>query len=71
MSTHFDAINKVWSGPKTDYNFDKHQNYGETVLKYLNCDADCVMQVDTIFAYPIALLACETGNGSNFSLDRW
>lgn len=59
MSTHFDAVNKVWSGPKTDYNFDKHQNFGEIVLKYLNCDSNFVMQVNTIFAYQITMLACE------------
>lgn len=61
MSTHFDAVNKIWSGPKTDYNLDKHQNFGEIVLKYLNGDSNFVMQVNTIFAYPIALLACEMG----------
>lgn len=61
MSTQFDAVNKIWSGPKTDYNLDKHQNFGEIVLKYLNGDSNFVMQVNTIFAYPIALLACEMG----------
>lgn len=46
FQTHFDADEKIWSGPEVDSNIDKTQNFGEIILKTLNdADSNRVMQV--------------------------
>lgn len=46
-TTSFDVVNKIWSGPKSEFEIDKHENFGETILKKLNdTDTDRVMQVN-------------------------
>lgn len=48
-TTHFDADNKIWSGPKSEFNIDKHKNFGEIILeKLIDTDTDRVMQVNNI-----------------------
>lgn len=45
LATHFDAVNKIWSGPSTDVVVDKHENFGAFLLEKLNEDSDLVTQV--------------------------
>lgn len=45
-TTHFDAANKIWSGPKTAAEVDKHKNFGEIILESLaGVDSERVVQV--------------------------
>lgn len=43
--THFDAVDKVWSGPNRDINVDKHENLGAYLLANLESDPERVAQV--------------------------
>lgn len=46
-TTQFDAINKIWSGPKSDFKIGSVNNFGEIILEKLNdTDAERVMQVN-------------------------
>lgn len=46
-ATHFDAVNKVWSGPKIEFHLDKQKNVGEILLDELKkSDSEQVMQVN-------------------------
>lgn len=48
-TTRFDADNKIWFGPKSEFKINKHENFGETLLEKLNdTDTDRVMQVNII-----------------------
>lgn len=45
--TRFDAANKIWYGPNKEFEIDKNENFGETILQKLNdTDIDRVMQVN-------------------------
>lgn len=45
-TTNFDAVNKIWSGPKHTFELDKHKNFGEIILEKLNdVDSERVAQV--------------------------
>lgn len=45
-TTHFDALNKIWSGPKHSFKLDKHTNFGEIILEKLaDTDSERVVQV--------------------------
>lgn len=44
--TQFDAVNKIWSGPKHTFELDKRKNFGEIILEKLgDVDSERVAQV--------------------------
>lgn len=47
-STHFDEVEKVWSGSNSEINLDKHINAGAVLLEKLKEDPDLVTQVNII-----------------------
>lgn len=55
FATHFDAVNKIWSGPKIEFDLDKHKNVGEILLAALtDADPEQVMQVSKMISESIA-----------------
>lgn len=44
-TTRFDADNKVWSGPKTEFHIDPHKSFGEIILEKLTDNPERVIQV--------------------------
>lgn len=44
-TTRFDAVNKLWSGPKNSFQIDRHKNFGEIILEKLADNPERVMQV--------------------------
>lgn len=55
FATHFDAVNKIWSGPKIEFDLDKHKNVGEILLAALtDADPEQVMQVSKMKSESIA-----------------
>lgn len=45
-TTQFDAVEKIWSGPKAEVDVNKHQNFGEFILRKLaDDDPERILQV--------------------------
>lgn len=49
LGTHFDAVNKVWSGPNCEITVDKHEHFGEYLFEKLKEDPGLVTQVNNIY----------------------
>lgn len=45
FTTHFDAVNRIWTGPKSSVVVDKHENLGDLLLEKLNTNPEFVAQV--------------------------
>ena len=45
FATHFDGVDKIWSGPKSSVVVDKHENLGDLLLEKLNSNPEFVTQV--------------------------
>lgn len=48
FATHFDAVDQIWSGPKTEIVVDKQESLGEFLLEKLKSDSELVTQVSLI-----------------------
>ncbi|XP_055297527.1 uncharacterized protein LOC129566039 [Sitodiplosis mosellana] len=46
VATHFDDVNKIWSGPSSDVVVNKHENFGEFLLEKLKSDPELVAQIN-------------------------
>ena len=45
FATHFDDVDKIWSGPKTEIVVDEQESLGEFLLEKLKSDPELVTQV--------------------------